>query len=129
MALYLIFAVSCKQENGIMCTEEFRSLTVNIVDSSNNPVALDDYYVQNNLTKEIIRWQEQDPFWDSLSISQGNYLLVSDLEMNWTQHKKISITFFGFLDSLNVIKENYIVSDDSCHIYLVSGRHNIILKK
>jgi hypothetical protein len=130
ISLLILFSVNaCIEDNGFACTMEFKAITIEIKDSLDNPVVLDDYYTQNNVTKEILRWQDKDPFWDSMNVANGYYLLVSDSEMKWTKNKNINITFFGFIDSVKVIEEIYTISDNICHIYLVSGKQKIIFTK
>jgi hypothetical protein len=46
--LCLILAVSCTNDKGIMCTEEFRMLTITIRDSASKPVLLSKYNERNS---------------------------------------------------------------------------------
>ncbi len=128
VVITILFTFTSCQEEGVVCTCEWVSYDVLVKDSSGNPVVLDDYYTQNTSTGEIIRFKEIYEFTDSLLKTQGLYLLVSDGERHWAKNGYFNIVFKGFIDSTEVVSEKYTVSADVCHINLLKGNTNIIIK-
>lgn len=123
--LYLLLTLSCSSSENecnlidVVCTEEFRYITVEIVDSKNEPIVLDSYKIIRNDTDEDITHKE-DMF-------QNSYPIINDSYQNEIANKKLSLTFTGVLNNQEVINEIYIVSADCCHIDLISGKTKIIL--
>lgn len=106
-----------KECNGI-CSEEYRTIVVEIKDSEGEPVILDEYKVV-----ELSRGRDltirQD---DAVSMrGRGFYPLFSDLYAQEYRLREIQIKFTGYIEGEEVVREVYQVGADCCHVYYVSG--------
>ena len=128
LLILILPLASCINDDSVVCTMEFVTIGIQVTDSLDNPVKLDDYYTINNSTKEELHFKDMDPFWDSINVVRGYYTLATDSERDWTNRKNLKVTFYGFIDSVKVIEEEYIISDDICHIYLIRGKQHIVLE-
>jgi len=113
----------------LMCTMEYRTITVTITDSSNTPVMLDSYRTVRLSDNHIFDLQGQASAWeDSLWRATGAYPVITD-----GQQKEMStgadgtlLEFQGDKDGSTVIREQYRVRDNCCHVELISGRTNVV---
>jgi hypothetical protein len=124
----MLFLTASCQQDAVVCTAEWVTFEVYVKDSLENPVILDDYYTQNEATGELIRFREIYGYNDSLLKIQGCYLLITDGQGKWAKNGFFEIIFKGFIDSVEVISEKYIVVADVCHINLLKGNTKIIVE-
>lgn len=103
----------------IVCTEEFRSITLEIVDINDNPVILDSFKTTREDTGEEIESGE--------NFHQNFYPIINDNYQNEIAQKEINLKFTGFINNIEVLSTNYVVSADCCHIELISGKTKIVL--
>ena len=105
--------------NGI-CTEEFRTITIEIKDAEGNPVALDSFRVINTANdNELSTGMNASEFDYFREI--GTYPIFSDLYSQEFRKREITINFKGFIDEVEIVNENYEVGADCCHVYYISG--------
>jgi len=131
MILSTVISLSCMRHrhDDIMCTEEYRMLTVTIKDSQSNPVILSDYFVKKTSTGEIIDFSHEDPFMDSINKVQGIYFLCTDGMMGMTSKSGTEFEFHGIMDTTEIVNEKYLIGNDQCHVFLLSGQTNIVITK
>ena len=122
----LLFSFACQQES-IICTMEWRALSIKIIDSADSPVILDDYYTTNNNTGEIFRMKDIDTYIDSLNKLSGEYMIMTDNQKHWAKNGYCKVTFKGFLNKNEVVSEEYSVTADACHIGDLIGRTTIVI--
>ncbi|MDG1803546.1 hypothetical protein [Flavicella sp.] len=103
----------------IVCTEEFRSITLEIIDINDNPVILDAF--------KIIREDTGEEIESSENFHQNFYTIINDNYQNEIAQKEINLKFTGFINNIEVLSTNYVVSADCCHIELISGKTKIVL--
>jgi len=125
LLLLLLFFAGCENNNSNdclnqACTEEFRTITVTIKDSENNPVALDSFKVTNlenggDLTREL-----NNAEFEAMR-ENGVYPLFGDEYARDFRNKKVEINFKGYIDDQELINSDYKVGADCCHIILISG--------
>ncbi|NJW52460.1 hypothetical protein [Salinimicrobium oceani] len=125
MGLFLLlFSVySCdirdKECDGI-CTEEYRTIVVKIVDTEGDPVALDDFQVFiAGTNREITITPDAQTF--ALMQQHGSYPLFSDKFVPEFAQQQLDLVFTGILDGQEIVSEAYKVGADCCHVFLVSG--------
>ena len=126
--LALIFSMihySCR-DKGIMCTEEYRMLTVSVIDSNSIPVNLGWYKVRKKSTGEILDFSVEDPYMDSINRLQGIYTIFTDGKMSMTTKEGMEFEFLVMQASLPVVLESYVIGKDDCHVLLRSGKTEII---
>ncbi|MEK6152975.1 hypothetical protein WIW50_06935 [Flavobacteriaceae bacterium 3-367] len=112
--------ISC---TGVACTEIFVSFSVNVQDSSDMPVALDEFEVRDATTGEdLTRPIDNDP-----QRNEGSYPLYDDLFVPGNQNTSREIVFKGFIGGQEVANVVYTVAADCCHVSLVSGNLDIVI--
>ncbi len=121
--------ISCNSDDdsdcrNTICTTEFVTITVFVKDQDQQPVALDSFKVINieNGTDMTISLSQSEL---EMSQQSGQYPLVNDgsLEAN----EKRQIQFKGFINNQEVISSSYTVSDDCCHIDVITGNLQLTL--
>lgn len=110
----------------IACTEEYRTITVNVKDQDGNAVALDRFtvVVLPNETDITSDWSDSEI---ELMAKNGVYPLFSDKYSNTYRNKQIEINFKGYIDDKQVLDANYTVGADCCHVFLVDGETNLVV--
>lgn len=96
----------------LVCTTEFRIISVEVLDSDGNPVIFDEFTVTNLQTTEVIEldWEPGDHYpiaYDSMR---------SELPADGHQFEIV-----GFIDGQEVFRQIYLVGQDCCHITLLEG--------
>jgi hypothetical protein len=127
---FILFSCGMHHDgNQKLCTTEYRMLTVTILDQQSYPVILTKYYVKKTSTGEIFDFSKEDPVFDSINRSQGIYLLCTDGMMGMTSVNGTEFEFHGIMDTMEIVNEKYVIANDECHVYLVSGNTKIILNE
>jgi len=110
----------------IICTEEYRTITVNVRGKDGNAVALDRFTVMvlPNETDITPDWSDNEI---DLMSKNGIYPLFSDKYSNTYRNKQIEINFKGYIEDKQVLDANYTVGADCCHVFLVDGETNLIV--
>jgi hypothetical protein len=106
------------------CTLDFRTLMVTITDSDDRPVVLDDYMVTEVATGKDITIEPTDYQWEQFR-EDGEYPLFSDQYSQEYQNQEVEIRFIGYVDGEEVVRADYTVGADCCHIHLVEGDTSI----
>jgi len=120
---------SCTDTNdGLVCTEEFRMLTITVNYSDQLPVLLTDYYTLKTSTGEKIDFKPENEYIDSMYTNNGTYVLFTDDKMSKVSRSGTEFQFKGFIDTILMVNKTFIIRNDGCHIELVSGNPNIILE-
>ena len=132
MIIGSMFHLSCMRDyrhDDVLCTTEYRMLTVSVKDIHSNPVILSEYFVKKTSTGEIIDFSKEDPYMDSINRIQGIYFLSTDGKMDMISRDGTEFEFHGILDSTEIVNEKYIIGKDQCHIFMVSGQTEIVITK
>jgi len=124
-----ILFFSCKRDKGVICTTEYRMLTVSIKDMASNPILLSNYFVKKTSTGEIIDFSKEDHYLDSINRIQGIYFLCTDGEMGMTSLNGTEFEFHGILGTTELVNEKYLIENDECHVKMLSGKTEIIISK
>ena len=129
--LIAILKISCDIDDdsnldcqNVVCTQQFVSISVTIIDQNENPVALDSF--------EVISIENGTDMTISLSPSElqmahqvGQYPLVNDLGVEINQ--ELELQFKGVINNQEVINSNFTVGKGCCHVGLASGNLQIVL--
>ncbi|PKD16614.1 hypothetical protein APR41_07330 [Salegentibacter salinarum] len=115
----ILFTFSCGEDdsgecNGI-CTEEFKSINVEITDSEENPVVLD----STSLT-DITNNREVD-LNSTGDIENGFYTIFNDNLLPEYKNEEIDLLFKGFQEENLIVEQEYRIGADCCHVYPISG--------
>lgn len=124
LAVILISCIKSKNQEQV-CTEIFLSETVLVKDGSNNPVQLDSSYTKIISNSNILR-----PFTGNSDLTPGTYVLVSDAQLNQIpENKNTDVKFIGYKGGQIIVDEPFTVTQDGCHVDLVSGKTNITINQ
>lgn len=108
----------------IACTLDFRVSNITIKDQNQIPVALDSYQVINLGTNEDITL-ELSPEEFQFAQQKGIYPLVDDLSVE--RRESIEIQFRGFINSVEVVTENFTAASDCCHVGMSEGNQEVTI--
>ncbi len=129
MPLFLItchiLLFSCRSDKGVMCTQEYRMLTITVKDTASKPVILSTYFVKKTTTGEIIDYSRED----SIYRIQGIYFICTDGKMGMTSKEGTEFEFHGILGTTEVVNEKYLIGNDACHVKMLSGKTEIVIPK
>jgi len=116
---------NCTDESpDCVCTEEFRTYLVTVVDSLGNPVDSLQTTIKNERGKEYSFSEPGAP-----PYPQGAYFVMTDGYQNDFGTKPEKIFFNGIKNELEVIGEYLFNTDECrCHIYKVAGPDTLMLK-
>ena len=137
-SLTTIFLIACTavlfscinlntHHDDIMCTEEYRMITVRVTDSLFNPVMLTRYRTIKVSSGDTLNFQGEDPYMDSINQKNGYYTLMTDGKMYLTSTSGTEFKFVGWVGEKQVVNENYIIGNDQCHVQFFSGRREIVI--
>lgn len=126
LATMVLSAASCDKRtdevpdcSAVLCTMEFRSISVKVTDNNNAPVVLDDHYTENVSTGAIIRPEN--------GTTVGTYVVYSDAGLKTLINQTATFRFVGMKNGNVVVDERYTISGDCCHINKVSGKDTIVI--
>lgn len=111
---FLFVTCSVKKDEPVMCTEEFRTVSVKFKDSSGNNILVENY-------KAVIKSSGLQLHSDS-DKQENNYIVATDAD-----NEKLSKVGDTILVTANhpvtkaLISENYVIKGGVCHIEKVSG--------
>ena len=124
----LFIYTSCEKKNdsrkcdGVMCTAMFAMITVHIVDTDNQPVALDSAYTLRTETGEKIIHNVN-------TIPENTYTVLDDGYQKNLAQSSATFRFVGFKNGKEIVNEPYTISADCCHINKQSGSSTITVTK
>ena len=133
LALIAAFQLgSCKEDDDskskceeVICTLEFVTISVSVTDQNQNPVALDSFEVKDVANGEIFTL-ELTASEITEAQQSGRYPLVNDGSLGVNQERQLRFT--GFQNNQEVIRGDYTVATDCCHIGLVEGDTELSLQ-
>jgi hypothetical protein len=120
--LLVALILGCERDNksdcnNLVCTDEFRSISVLIKHSSDSTAVI-------LTTFKVIRVSDNKDISHGNSIipeNYGYYLLVDDTDKEMLRNNDVEIEFQGYVDNILLIKRRFVVTADCCHVSLVSG--------
>uniref|UniRef100_A0A7V3E672 Uncharacterized protein n=1 Tax=Ignavibacterium album TaxID=591197 RepID=A0A7V3E672_9BACT len=123
----IIFTVTHCESNKqpeCICTTEFRSITVTVVDSLNNPNDSLDVNIVDEFGRRISPLSRQLPY------QSGLYVVIDDSYVDYLSTQPLLI-YFTASDSVGRIANTFfLVNTDECkcHVQKISGPERIVLK-
>ena len=110
----------------VACTEEYRTITINVKDQEGKAVALDEFKVVtlpkgDDITPEIA---SGDYEWMMIN---GVYPLFSDKHSMEYRDKKLEINFKGYVKGRLLVDSNFTVGADCCHVLLFQGETDVVV--
>lgn len=132
--LAVAFSFSCSKRSGIKtkcespcesnraCTEEFRSIVVEISGQSGSAIELDSIAVVRKSDNKTIVIDQQ-----AIIPKIGRYILFSDSHINETSRCGEDFEFRGYKDKQPVVSRIFNIAHNCCHISLASGDTKIVI--
>lgn len=120
--------IGCEEEiedncnETIICTEEFRTISLEITNSDGAPVLLDVFYTFYDSRKKF----EYDL--NDIQSGQGIYPVLTDAEMDEIEREGSTLIFVGEKNGVNIVEHQMVIGHDCCHIQLISGDNKIIVE-
>lgn len=112
-----VITVSCSSDDSGcsrdgVCTLEFRTIVVEVLDSNGNRVNFDEFTVTNLQTGERVEleWEQGDLY----PIADDS--MTNDIPQGGQQFELV-----GFIGGFEVLRQVYLVGSDCCHIVLLDG--------
>ncbi|GAB3418568.1 hypothetical protein [Niabella aquatica] len=136
VALMSVIVLSCEKGKGVKddceqpcqpqraCTEEFRSILVEVLNPSGADIVLDSFVVVNKQNNQLVI---DDKKVYNVLFGRVSYLLFSDSEMDKTTQCAVAFEFKGYKNQQLIADRDYEIAHNCCHIYLVSGDTKIII--
>jgi hypothetical protein len=132
IALIFISFFSCTDENSpagecdlklSICTEEFRSITLEIEDFDGNPVILENFYTFLDSRKKF------DFELDDFQLESGTYPVITDSELEELDREGTVLIFVGEIDGKNIVEHQILIGHDCCHAQLIEGDDKILIEQ
>ncbi|MCF8257976.1 MAG: hypothetical protein K9J06_10490 [Flavobacteriales bacterium] len=96
------------------CTEEYRTVTIEVRDTSYAAYPLDSTFTVKASTGEEIRPQDY-------SIDSAFHIVLTDSQRDLTTQIGESFTFKGYRNGVLKVSEPFLIRHDCCHIIMVAG--------
>ena len=108
----------------VMCTMEFRTINIQVVDAGGNPVKLDSYQTtlagKNTVVGNTGAMQPGE--------NGGDYPVVSDAFVGDNKNTRTKMIFTGMKDGKTVVNETYEIGVDCCHVSRISGKEKVVVR-
>ena len=124
VVVQFLSACTSSKDDQKMCTEEFRMITLSILNPDLSYLQPTAYYMVNLVTGDTILNHLTYPY-DVTNI--GPIVIFSDNEMIYTSNSGKSFRLTCYSGDELVVDENYVIKHDDCHVILVSGKTEIQL--
>ncbi|SMG28561.1 hypothetical protein SAMN05661096_01713 [Marivirga sericea] len=128
IVLFSVSMLACEDENSDdcdfeskICTEEFKSVTLEIKDMDGNPVVLDDFYTFLD-SRQKYEFQLNDP-----QEGRGIYPVITDSEIPELESEGTVFIFVGEINGKNVVEHQMVIGHDCCHVQLLEGADKILI--
>lgn len=108
-----------------LCTMVFISIPISVVDENGNSVKLDSYEVKEVETGKIRDVGD----WSVPEYNIYPAVIASDFDREEFFNRKVRLQLTGKIDGKVVVQEIYTVTADCCHVYLVEGNKEVVIKK
>jgi hypothetical protein len=108
----------------VMCTADFRYITLNLKDQNGNPVLLDKVISLKSRTGEQII---VDDLKNEFSLKQGDYIVWSDAQKDKTKRDGDLIQLVGYKNGAEIVKQNFTIGHNCCHIEKKDGPSELVV--
>ena len=118
----LIFISSCDKcnDDAVFCTEEFRMITINIDNSTQLPVMLDEAYTLRQGSSQKLLFDQ--PF------TNGTYVVLDDSYHPNLKNDEDVFRFIGVKNGVVIIDTPYSIAGDNCHIFKKTGVDSVVIQ-
>ncbi len=102
----------------VICTSDFRSISVTAVDAANNPLAVDSFVVTDAAGTPL------PPAYGELVygiVGDGRFAIINDGWMQGHQGMQMDVRAKGFSNGTLLFDQAYAIGADCCHVYKAAG--------
>lgn len=119
----VVFLISCGKDDddctgNLICTTEYRSILIEVLNSDGSRVIFDQFTVTNLQTNEVV-----DLDWEPGDL----YPIADDSMRHILPGSGQQIELVGFINGQEVLRQVFLVGADCCHIVLLEGDTTIQL--
>ncbi|MFY0600170.1 MAG: hypothetical protein JXR03_10905 [Cyclobacteriaceae bacterium] len=130
MAVTSLVCQSCgTTEEEVVCTDIFNQITIEVEDGSSGEfVVLDSTAVITSVS--LVVREAELVYNPTIQVGGGNlnfYILASDAHISEFSEDGSKLLFLGWIENSLVVKEEFLIARDDCHIRKVTGSNKIIL--
>ncbi|MGM0580451.1 MAG: hypothetical protein ACQETL_07215 [Bacteroidota bacterium] len=130
LLLFSVSFFSCEDENldsdecddNLICTEEFRSITLEITTPEGEAVILDNFYTFHDSRKKF------EFELDDHQKGTGFYPVITDSEIDELEREGTTLIFVGEKDGRNIVEHQMVIGHDCCHVQLIEGEDKIVIE-
>lgn len=119
IVIVAFFAACCKSKEPFVCTQEFRIISLQVVNPQDQPIALDSFYTTRISNNERFTATASSPSW---------YPVLDDSYHQKLRNKEDRFRFTGWRNGAVVVNELYTIGADACHIFKISGSGKVMLQ-
>ena len=106
-------------DDQVVCTEEFRRITLSVDNSTQLPVSLDEAYtLRGNSTQKLFFEQSPD---------DGNYVVLDDSYHSELINAEDDFRFIGVKNNQVVVDQTFRIAGDNCHVFKKTGPDTILI--
>ena len=114
--------------SNVNCTEQLAWITLKLIDESGNPVALDRMKVTSMSDGKDLTKTYHPEEWDAAR-RLGSYAVTGDIDDRYfPKFKHVKLRFQGYIGKRELVKADYVVAFGCCHIGLVSGERELMVR-
>ena len=112
---------------GVICTQDLRSISITVLQANSNPVALDSFVV-TDMNNVALPAGTSDPVYGyPMSGYEGQYTLINDAWVQGHQSTTMPVRAKGWKGGSQVFDQPYTIGADCCHVYKQDGPDTIRL--
>lgn len=131
LVLFSVSFFSCEDESldsdscddNLICTEEFRTISLEITNQEGDPIVLDDFYTFLDSRKKF------EYTLNDAHKQNGLYPVLTDAEMDEIEREGTTLIFVGEKDGMNIVEHQMVIGHDCCHVTLIEGDDKIIIEE
>lgn len=113
----------------VFCTYDLRWIGVKVVDRSGLPIALDRMKITRMSDGRDLTRTYHAEEWNTFK-KLGRYPITGDVDAKHIpRFKYTKVRFQGYVGNREVLKSDYVVTFDCCHIALVSGKQELTVAR
>jgi len=107
--------------NGVMCTEVFASVGLQVRDAAGAPVVLDAFVV-TDAAGSALPMNNGQAVYGSGNHADGNYAVVTDAWVRGHENSNMAVQAKGYIKGTEVFNVPFTIAADCCHVYKLAGQ-------
>lgn len=131
--LFALLAIACESNENppdcstVLCTAEFRVISVSVSDPSGTTIPLDSYQVI-----ELPGGNDVTPAYSAEDLETyrefNEYPILTDARGAELRNERVVLEFRGFTNETRVASRTFLVGADCCHVAVFEGDTDIVVE-